>query len=446
MEDGYVPRDAKVVDKTWLYVNKDGGPDRRFSNNRQMPVALYGALLMDSGPGFRLELQTSSAAMAEGAAKLLELIGDAAKRVRNIRAGCQGDDALPPDDVFSEVPTPPLARVARAFESKKVAIGVLSGVLGIAVLLALILMIVGKGNEPAARPQPVVAQQSKPVPPKPAPVEVQPQALLAERSLTEPRAVSTAVSTKQDPGKAGTSTADAQVPAESTPTLVQPESLLGSATPAKKVPASITSTKPNPRPEEHPTDPHQAFLNQLAHMNDPMSEEEHTQALKELTRINPRLVRDPGAPPKRGTYGACQHPDNQVIRVIDGDTIVVQVNGHPETVGLIGVDTPETKDPRKPVEYFGKEASRFTASLVKGQRVRLEIQTSPTSRDKYGRLLAYVFRQSDNLLLNKEIIRQGYGHAYTKYYFDPGRMDEFRAAERSAREQKRGLWASVDPR
>ena len=115
--------------------------------------------------------------------------------------------------------------MARAFESKKVAIGVLSGVLGIAVLLALILMIVGKGDEPAARPQPVVAQQSKPVPPKPAPVEVQPQALLAERSLTEPRAVSTAVSTKQDPGKAGTSTADAQVPAESTPTLVQPESL-----------------------------------------------------------------------------------------------------------------------------------------------------------------------------------------------------------------------------
>ena len=75
------------------------------------------------------------------------------------------------------------------------------------------------------------------------------------------------------------------------------------------------------------------------------------------------------------------------------------------------MDTPKTKDPRKPVEYYGKEASRFTASLLKGQQVRLEIQTSPTSRDRYGRLLAYVFRQSDNLLVNKEIIRQGYGHA-----------------------------------
>ena len=135
-----------------------------------------------------------------------------------------------------------------------------------------------------------------------------------------------------------------------------------------------------------------------------------------------------------------------VVRVIDCDTIVVQVNGHPETVRLIGVDTPKTKDPRKPVEYFGKEASRFTASLVKGQRVRRGIQTSPTSRDNYGRLLAYVFRQSDNLLINKEIIRQCYGHAYTKYPFDLGRMEEFRAAERSAREQKLGLWASDDHR
>ena len=96
--------------------------------------------------------------------------------------------------------------------------------------------------------------------------------------------------------------------------------------------------------------------------------------------------------------------------------------------------------PRKPVEYFGKEASRFTASLIKDQRVRLEIQISPASRDRYGRLLAYVFRQSDNLLVNKEIIRQGYGHAYVKYPFDPIKMGEFRAAEREAREHERGLW------
>ena len=135
-----------------------------------------------------------------------------------------------------------------------------------------------------------------------------------------------------------------------------------------------------------------------------------------------------------------------VIRVVDGDTIVVQVKGHPETVRLIGVDTPETKDPRKPVSILRQGSQRIHGHLLNGQRVRLEIQTVPTSRDRYGRLLAFVYRESDNLLVNKEIIRQGYGHAYTRYPFDPGRMEEFRAAERSAREQKRGLWASVDQR
>ena len=87
-----------------------------------------------------------------------------------------------------------------------------------------------------------------------------------------------------------------------------------------------------------------------------------------------------------------------------------------------------------------QEASRFTASLLKDQRVRLEIQASPRSRDRYGRLLAFFFRESDNLLVNKEIIRQGFGHAYTKYPFDPARMEEFRAAEREAREHQRDLW------
>jgi micrococcal nuclease len=96
------------------------------------------------------------------------------------------------------------------------------------------------------------------------------------------------------------------------------------------------------------------------------------------------------------------------------------------------------------VERFGKEANKFTSGLLKNQMVRLEIQTVPTSRDRYGRLLAYVFRRSDNLLVNKEIIRRGYGHAYLKYPFDPARMEEFRTAEREAREHKLGLWAPQD--
>ena len=125
-----------------------------------------------------------------------------------------------------------------------------------------------------------------------------------------------------------------------------------------------------------------------------------------------------------------------VSRVIDGDTIMLDGR---ERVRLIGVDTPETVDPRKPVQYFGKEASAFTRRTVEGWRVRLEHGWE--KRDRYGRTLAYVFR-ADGLFLNAELVRQGYGHAMTR--FPHPHMEEFRALERDARERGRGLWASDD--
>ena len=121
------------------------------------------------------------------------------------------------------------------------------------------------------------------------------------------------------------------------------------------------------------------------------------------------------------------------VRVVDGDTIILS-NG--ERVRLIGVDTPETKHPNKPVEYFGKEASAFTKRMVEGQEVRLEYDQQ--QRDKYGRLLAYVYLM-DGTFLNAEIIKQGYGHAYTRFPFKY--MEEFRQYEKEAREAKVGLWA-----
>lgn len=123
-------------------------------------------------------------------------------------------------------------------------------------------------------------------------------------------------------------------------------------------------------------------------------------------------------------------------RVVDGDTIVVKIDGKQEKVRLIGVDTPETKHPRKPVEYYGKEASEFTKSMVEGKQVRLEYDWQ--RRDKYGRLLAYVFLV-DSTFLNAEIVKQGYGHAYTRFPFKY--LDEFRQYEREARENNRGLWS-----
>lgn len=126
-----------------------------------------------------------------------------------------------------------------------------------------------------------------------------------------------------------------------------------------------------------------------------------------------------------------------VARVVDGDTIVLD-NG--EKIRLIGVDTPETKDPRKPVQYFGVEASNFTKQMVEGKKVWIELDQANTAvahKDRYGRTLAYVFRE-DGKFLNAELIRQGYSHAYTKYPFKYA--NEFSALERQARNQNAGLW------
>lgn len=122
-------------------------------------------------------------------------------------------------------------------------------------------------------------------------------------------------------------------------------------------------------------------------------------------------------------------------RVVDGDTIIVEIDGKHEKIRLIGVDTPETVHPSKPVEYYGKEASEFTKSMVEGKQVRLEYDWQ--KRDKYGRLLAYVFL-TDGTFINAEIVKQGYGHAYTRFPFKY--LDEFRQYEREAKGKNRGLW------
>ena len=114
------------------------------------------------------------------------------------------------------------------------------------------------------------------------------------------------------------------------------------------------------------------------------------------------------------------------------DTLLL-TNG--EYVRLIGVDTPETKHPEKPVERFGKEAYLFTKKTAEGMEVRLEYDQ--TRRDRYGRILAYVYLM-DGTFLNAEIIKQGYGFGYTKYPFKY--LEEFRGYEREARQNRKGLW------
>ncbi len=127
-----------------------------------------------------------------------------------------------------------------------------------------------------------------------------------------------------------------------------------------------------------------------------------------------------------------------VTKVIDGDTLILNYLDKTETVRLIGVDTPETVDPRKPIQCFGSEASSFVKKLLEGKQVRIETDTSQGERDRYGRLLVYVFYNGENV--NEKIITEGYGQEYT-YHIPYKYRAEFKSAETSARTGKRGLWA-----
>ena len=132
----------------------------------------------------------------------------------------------------------------------------------------------------------------------------------------------------------------------------------------------------------------------------------------------------------------------RVVSIDDGDTIIVDMNGTDEKVRFIGVDTPETKDPRKPIQCFGRAATEFTKNLIGNRPVRLEADPTNTNRDRYNRLLRYVYLP-DGTLVNAEIIKQGYGFAYVN--FPVQKMDEFRSLQKEAREQNRGLWAGCEP-
>lgn len=130
------------------------------------------------------------------------------------------------------------------------------------------------------------------------------------------------------------------------------------------------------------------------------------------------------------------------IRAVDGDTIEVRIDGASEDVKvrLLGVDTPESVDPRRPVECFGKEASKYTASRVDGRRVRLEADPKADEVDKYGRLLRNVIL-GDGTDLNAALIADGYAHAYLSFPLDARRKAELTRLEEEAKLARRGLWS-----
>ncbi|MDY0326254.1 MAG: thermonuclease family protein [Candidatus Cloacimonadaceae bacterium] len=134
-----------------------------------------------------------------------------------------------------------------------------------------------------------------------------------------------------------------------------------------------------------------------------------------------------------------------VVRVVDGDTFIARIDAQNVRVRLIGVDTPESVHPNKAVEHFALEASAFLKGLLEGEQVYFiydQNNAATNHKDRYDRMLAYAYRASDSLFINAEIIRQGYGHAYSKYPFTL--MEDFIKYERNARHQNLGLWAETE--
>ena len=124
-----------------------------------------------------------------------------------------------------------------------------------------------------------------------------------------------------------------------------------------------------------------------------------------------------------------------VQRVVDGDTLLLEEGTR---VRLIGVDTPESVAPNRPVEPLGTEAAEFTRSQVEGRHVTLGFDRE--RRDRYRRILAYVY--VDDRLLNEELIRAGFSRAETRFPYDPEMKRRFRTAEDEARGAHRGLWSA----
>ena len=128
----------------------------------------------------------------------------------------------------------------------------------------------------------------------------------------------------------------------------------------------------------------------------------------------------------------------RVTRVIDGDTIEVDMDGRLYKVRYIGIDTPETVHPTRGVEPYGKEASERNRQLVEGKTVYLEKDVSET--DRYKRLLRYVY--VDDVMVNAVLVQEGYAQVAT-YPPDVKYVDEFLELQREAREEGRGLWAGT---
>ncbi len=128
---------------------------------------------------------------------------------------------------------------------------------------------------------------------------------------------------------------------------------------------------------------------------------------------------------------------------IDGDTVAVDMNGHVESVRFVGIDTPETHKPDTPVQCYGPEASAYTERLIGRNKVRLVSDSLSTDRDRYGRLLRYIYLP-DGTFVNEQLVKEGYAFYYP--YFPFGKSAAFKADEEAAIAARKGLWSKCKPK
>jgi len=136
--------------------------------------------------------------------------------------------------------------------------------------------------------------------------------------------------------------------------------------------------------------------------------------------------------------------EGRIERVVDGDTFRVRVGDTLYTVRALGIDTPETKDPRKPPQCYGAEATAYALEVLGGRRVGLEADRSQDARDRYGRELRYIRLTDSGVLYQALALIEGTAREYT--YTRPQRYQaEFRRLEAEARSARRGLWGACQP-
>lgn len=158
-------------------------------------------------------------------------------------------------------------------------------------------------------------------------------------------------------------------------------------------------------------------------------------ALAALTGCAPARSGDDRAPDDAGT--------GRLVRVTDGDTLVVRRGGENDRVRLVGIDTPEVRGPYTREECFGPQASaRMRALLAPGDAVRLETDPTQDTRDRTGRLLAYVYRSGDTRSLNEQMVLEGFARTYVFRGHPFVLAARFSDLERRARQARRGMWGA----